>query len=114
MCHINMILIKYANIFLLNNLEYLIMKNRKEGRFFDGPQHPPHRGGRGKIEKEHRGTEKLCEYKTLEQSLPVRGRGEEQVQEKYGGNLMASGWETTVRRGSELRRGTYVCDRWNG
>lgn len=49
-----------------------------------GPTTTRAQGGEGKGEKEHRGTEKLCEYKTIEQSLPDRGRGEEQVRKKRG------------------------------
>lgn len=54
----------------------------------------------------HRGTEKLCEYKTVEQCLPIEdGRGEEQAGE--GEDRRASERETRElgeQRGKGLRR----------
>lgn len=66
-----------VSILIINNIEYLILKNVYnkfkwlDRRVFSPSIRSPSAVWEWEGEEEHRGTEKLCEYKTVEQSLPM-------------------------------------------
>jgi hypothetical protein len=58
----------------------------------------------GGVSEEHRGTEKLCEYKTVEQSLPMilRNEGKSKSGEFSGGQRTIELWKPEKFGDAEL------------